>query len=657
MRKHKKGILIATITCVGLPFVLFIPGVRWSEIMGGAPAGGPQYVAQVGDVPISAQDFLERYNDYLDARARAGGGVPPSPQELMQDGTVERLLQQMVDQALLRRKMGERGYDAPQDYLAELLRKEVLFLDENGQLDAMYYNQWVQSAQGIDWNEVYDQMRNKMNHRMVIKLTSASARALDADVRRQYVDANTKIVVKHAAIELKVELTEEEILEFWEESKESYLTDEERTAEFVAFSLEAPEPPVVEDILMRAGAGEDFAELAKTFSQAPDKSQVGDMRWLVDGENTPAHRKALFDMEAGAISDPVKGPGGIHIYKIEEKRDNENVEGQQDVCVREIVIRLALDAGEREARMANAKKFLELAQGDGGLAGAAEEKGLEVQTTDSFSVGSAEIKNVFAQDASTFRQQLAKVELGALSGVVEASEFLYVAKVVGYIEPQQKALEDVRDDVERDAIALRKNGEEYLGALQQYFVDIQSKADNLEEANRLFPELEMEVKQTKAFLPKDYLFTDGIFWNCQDAFNAVGRSQPGTMGGPIRDFSNVYHFVELVEAILPTEEEGAKAWETEKETLKERELATLQFERQADYFQYMREQADSEFLIQKNWEAISALLIPEQPTESVDEPVAGLIEEAAEEPAEAPTEEPVEESLEESAEKEEWEVS
>ena len=291
------------------------------------------------------------------------------------------------------------------------------------------------------------------------------------------------------------------------------------------------------------------------------------------------------------------------------------------------------------------------------MAGAAEEKGLEVQTTDSFSVGSAEIKNVFAQDASTFRQQLAKVELGALSGVVEASEFLYVAKVVGYIEPQQKALEDVRDDVERDAIALRKNGEEYLGALQQYFVDIQSKADNLEEANRLFPELEMEVKQTKAFLPKDYLFTDGIFWNCQDAFNAVGRSQPGTMGGPIRDFSNVYHFVELVEAILPTEEEGAKAWETEKETLKERELATLQFERQADYFQYMREQADSEFLIQKNWEAISALLIPEQPTESVDEPVAGLIEEAAEEPAEAPTEEPVEESLEESAEKEEWEVS
>ena len=338
------------------------------------------------------------------------------------------------------------------------------------------------------------------------------------------------------------------------------------------------------------------------------------MGWLVDGPNTPDYRKPLFDMEVGEISDPAKGPVGIYIYKIEEKRDSE-VEGQQDVRVREILIRPILDAEERAARVASAEAFLTLAQGEDGLAGAAEKEGLEIRTTDSFSAGSLEIENISPVDAFTFRRELANVELDGLSTVVQARDFLYVAKVIGYVEPQQKTLEDARDDVERDAIALHKNGPEYIGALQQYIADIQSKAGSLEEAKSLFPELDLVVNQTKPFLPTDFLFSDGIFWTPQDAFNAVGRSQPGTMGGPIRDFSNVLHFVELVEAILPTWEEVAETWEAERERLREFELATLQFERQADYFQYMNEQADAEFLIQLDYDAVSTLLIPEPPEE------------------------------------------
>jgi hypothetical protein len=620
MRKHKRGILIATIIFIGVPFVFFIPGVSLSDIAGGDSAFGPQTVAQVGDVPIAAADFLNQYDWYSKSRTSPSGDRP-DPEELMADGTVDQILEQLVNSALLTRKINAHDLDTTQDHLIELLKKDASFLDENGELDKVYFNQWVTSARSIDWNGVYALKRNQMNQRMVLNLASASARVLDEDVRQQYLDTNTKIVVKHIAIEPKVDLSEEEILAFWEDSKETYLTDEERTAEIVTFSLEAPEPPLVEDILVRAAAGEDFVQLASAHSQGPNPAQGREVGWLTDGPNTPDHRKPLFDMEVGAISDPVRGPGGIYIYKVEEKRDSADVEGQQDVRVSEILIRPTLDAEERAARLASAEAFLALAQGEDGFAGAAEKEGLEIQTTDSFSSSSVEIENISAVDAFTFRRELGEVALDGLSAVVTARDFLYVAKVTGYTEPQQKTLEDAREDVDRDAIALHKNGPEYVGAVQQYITDIQSKAGSLEEAKSLFPELELVVNQTNPFLPTDFLFSDGILWSCREAFNAVGRSRPGTMGGPLRDFSNVFHFVELVEKILPAEDEGENTWETEKEVLKETALATLQFERQADYFQYMNEQADAEFLINRNYDAISALLIGD-PAEAPEEPAA-----------------------------------
>ncbi len=620
MRKHKRGILIATIIFIGVPFVFFIPGVSLSDITGGDTAFGPQFVAQVGDVPIAAADFLNQYDAYSKSRTSPTGDRP-APEELMADGTVDQILEQLVNSALLTRKINAHDFDTTPDYLIELLQKDSFFLDENGELDKVYFNQWVSSAQGIDWNGIYTSKRNEMNRRMVLNLASASARVLDGDVRQQYLDTNTKIVVKHISIEPKVDLSEEDILAYWEDNEENYLTDEERTAEIVAFSLEAPEPPLVEDILLRAAAGEDFAKLATTYSQGPNRTEGGDVGWLTDGPNTPDHRKPLFGMEVAAISDPVRGPGGIYIYKVEEKRDNADVEGQQDVRVSEILVRPTLGAEDRAVRLASAEAFLALAQGEDGFAGAAEKEGLEIQTTDSFSSGSVEIENISAVDAFTFRRELGEVALDGLSAVVAARDFLYVAKVTGYIEPQQKTLEDAREDVDRDAIALHKNGPEYVGVLQQYIADIQSKAGSLEEAKSLFPELELVVNQTKPFLPTDFLFSDGILWSCQEAFNAVGRSRPGTVGGPLRDFSNVFHFVELVEATLPAEDEGENTWETEKESLKESVLAALQFERQADYFQYMNEQADAEFLINKNYDAITALLIGD-PAEAPDEPAA-----------------------------------
>jgi len=76
----------------------------------------------------------------------------------------------------------------------------------------------------------------------------------------------------------------------------------------------------IRPILKRARDGEDFASLAREFSEVNDPSNGGDMGWR--------HREALVeeissatkDMKAGEISDPIRILEGMVIVKIEGTR-------------------------------------------------------------------------------------------------------------------------------------------------------------------------------------------------------------------------------------------------------------------------------------------------------------------------------------------------
>ena len=74
-------------------------------------------------------------------------------------------------------------------------------------------------------------------------------------------------------------------------------------------------------ILKRARAGEDFAELAREYSDDSTAEHGGDVGFFHRGQMVPAFEMAAFSLQPGEISDIVETPFGVHILRLEERKE------------------------------------------------------------------------------------------------------------------------------------------------------------------------------------------------------------------------------------------------------------------------------------------------------------------------------------------------
>ena len=98
----------------------------------------------------------------------------------------------------------------------------------------------------------------------------------------------------------------------------------------------------VEDILRRVRAGEDFASLAKEFSQDPgSRAQGGDLGWFGRGQMVKPFEEAAFALKEGEVSGVVESQFGYHIIKTESRRTQTGGDGKpaEEVRARHILVR------------------------------------------------------------------------------------------------------------------------------------------------------------------------------------------------------------------------------------------------------------------------------------------------------------------------------
>lgn len=93
---------------------------------------------------------------------------------------------------------------------------------------------------------------------------------------------------------------------------------------------EAATMKLAEELKARLKAGEDFATLAKEYSEDPgSKAQGGDLEWQPPGVFAPRFQEVLDGLEPNQVSDPFKTQFGIHVAQVLERRETdftENVE-------------------------------------------------------------------------------------------------------------------------------------------------------------------------------------------------------------------------------------------------------------------------------------------------------------------------------------------
>lgn len=70
----------------------------------------------------------------------------------------------------------------------------------------------------------------------------------------------------------------------------------------------------------RLNRGGDFAELAKLNSEDPSASRSGDLGWLSPGDTVPEFERAMNNLAANQISEPIRSPFGWHLIQVLERR-------------------------------------------------------------------------------------------------------------------------------------------------------------------------------------------------------------------------------------------------------------------------------------------------------------------------------------------------
>jgi len=122
------------------------------------------------------------------------------------------------------------------------------------------------------------------------------------------------------------EPTEEEAKKFYDDNQARFSTPEQVRASHILIKADkndeeakAAAKKKITDLLKRARAGEDFAELARQYSEDPGSKARGGEYTFPRKRMVKPFEDAAFSLEVGQISDIVETTYGYHIIKLLEK--------------------------------------------------------------------------------------------------------------------------------------------------------------------------------------------------------------------------------------------------------------------------------------------------------------------------------------------------
>ncbi len=213
------------------------------------------------------------------------------PRDVVRQQVLERLVLQEI-QFQRAQRLGVRVSD---EMLNEALRDVA---ERNG----LAFEQMpaALASQGIDYAAYRDDMRREISismlrQRDVIPRIYVSPRELDQALHRQsqQVDENAEFDVSHLLLSLP----------------ESATADQVARVEKLAAEIQA-----------RASSGDDFGQLALTYSQAQSALERGKLGWRRLNQLPQFIADLVVKMKPGQIASPARTPTGFHIVRLDDTR-------------------------------------------------------------------------------------------------------------------------------------------------------------------------------------------------------------------------------------------------------------------------------------------------------------------------------------------------
>jgi peptidyl-prolyl cis-trans isomerase D len=195
-----------------------------------------------------------------------------------------------------------------------------------------------------------------------------------------------------------------------------------------------------------AKEGQDFAELAKKYSEGPTKTQGGKLGAFRREAMVKPFADKAFSMKAGEISEPVRTRFGWHIIKVEKvnpEKTSTLSEAQGDILNNlkaDLSKNLAYDEAEAVYDESFEGRDLDII---------AEDRNLKILTTELFSQKNPpkEIKN-----GARFTSFAFSLPTNEISGVQDFGDGYYLIEVIEQVPAQISELETVEAKVKEDLV-------------------------------------------------------------------------------------------------------------------------------------------------------------------------------------------------------------
>lgn len=335
---------------------------------------------------------------------------------------------------------------------------------------------------------------------------------------------------------------------------------------------------ILEGLADRIRDGEDFGELAKTFSEDPSsKEQGGDLGYVKRGKLVPEVERAAFSLKPGEVSDVVASNYGLHLLKVEDYRAS-TVEPLEEVKER---IRETL-TDEKAWRLARRKA--EEFSWDVKEKGAFPEVGssvgdLTVKETGFFSrIG--EVPGM--EQEESFRRAAFSLEPGQMSEVIKGEKGYYILEVLEKKAPEIPPFEQVRDQVEKrlrgeeSRELARKRAEEMLAAARTG-----ASFDELAGGQGYKPFETGFFSRLRAYVPR-------IGASEELVESAFGLTEANPLPDRVFEVNGRFYVIRLKEREEPTRE----AFLAEKQDLQKRQEQEKAQEVYRDWLAELRRQKD-----------------------------------------------------------------
>jgi peptidyl-prolyl cis-trans isomerase D len=328
--------LIVAVAFVG--WMVFEVGM---DVQGQSSGGVTDEVARINGRKIDYQTFYTAVRNTQEFQRQQGAPPAITLEEVRQleDAVMEQLIQEVV----LEQEYNRRGITVSDREVRDALLnaplpelQQIPEFQTEGQFDIEKYRRYLQS--GADPNfalALEARYRTEIPRLKFYDRVTSDVYVSDAKLWRIFRDrndsatANVIALVPQVAVPAdSIELTDEELERYFREHRSEFEQPARAFTSFVALPrrAEASDSAASLDRAQRVyeevAGGVDFAEVAQRESaDSGSRANGGDLGEVPRGTFVPAFEEAALALRPGQISEPVASTFGYHIIRLESRTD------------------------------------------------------------------------------------------------------------------------------------------------------------------------------------------------------------------------------------------------------------------------------------------------------------------------------------------------